>query len=284
MFLVLLACAPSPDDSSVTGPTFNPEPPTEIGGDRPAAVQLPDPYTIERDWPIVVLLHGYGVTSEIQELVFQLGQHVDTLGFVLIKPEGTVDRNGSQFWNATEECCDFDGSGVDDVGYLTGLIDEARSLYPVSRVSFVGHSNGGYMSYRMACEVPERIDKIAVLAGAVYNDEADCIGTGAVSVLHVHGTNDDSVAYESTPTHAGAEESVGRWVSRAGCETTPAELDARDYLSQVDGVETTVAQWSGCDDGLDMQLWSAVEGDHTFFPNQQEFKDDLATWAVATEP
>src|SRR4051812_3323016 len=119
LFLLAIACAPpSPED---TAPVYAPDPPTELGGDRPAAVLLPADYTIDRAWPLVILLHGYGATADLQDIVFGLGVRVDDLGFILVKPEGTTDASGAQFWNATDECCDFGGTGVDDVGYLSGL-------------------------------------------------------------------------------------------------------------------------------------------------------------------
>jgi polyhydroxybutyrate depolymerase len=279
LIALLTACSGSADDSA-PAPTFDANPPTEIGGDREAAVVLPANYAVDAEYPLVILVHGYGVNADIQEVIFGLGQRVDDLGFILVKPEGTVDSTGSQFWNATEECCDFGNTGVDDVAYLSGLIDEARTLYPISTVAFVGHSNGGFMSYRMACEVPEKIDRIAVLAGAVYKDEADCVGTQPVSVLHVHGTLDDSVAYESDPGHAGAEESVERWATKAGCTEPPTVLGTRDYMSRVDGEETTVSQWEGCASGTDIQLWSAVGADHTFLDSTDLWRDDVAVWAT----
>jgi polyhydroxybutyrate depolymerase len=282
LLLLSLACtgAPVTDDSSAPGPVYDPDPAVVLGGDRPAGVTLPDAYAVDREWPLVIMLHGYSVNSSIQDVIFGLGPQVDTLGFLLVSPEGTEDTTGKQFWNATTECCDFGNNGVDDVGYLSGLIDEARALYPISTVTLVGHSNGGFMSYRMACETPERLDRIAVLAGAVYADEADCVGTAPVSVLHIHGTADDTIGYESAPRHAGAEESVGRWVTKAGCDADPTAGAARNYLRQVDGDETTPSQWSGCADGIDVQLWSAEGGDHAYLDNNATFKEDLAHWAV----
>lgn len=274
---LLNACSDSgPLDTS---PVYAANPSTVIGGDRPALVQLPANYAVDRTWPLVVLLHGYTATATLQDAVFALNQRVDTLGFILVKPEGTVDSAGSQFWNATEECCDFDGTGVDDVAYLSALLDEARSLYPVSTVGLVGHSNGGYMSYRLACDTPERIDRIAVLAGATFKDEADCLGNDPVSVWHVHGTADDTVLYESDAAHAGAAETVGRWAEKAGCDPTPTVLEPRDYLKTEDGAETTGQQWNGCGE-VDIQLWTAAAGDHYFLANTDAFKDDIARWVA----
>ena len=279
LIALLTACSGSADDSA-PAPTFDANPPTEIGGDREAAVVLPANYAVDAEYPLVILVHGYGVNADIQEVIFGLGQRVDDLGFILVKPEGTVDSTGSQFWNATEECCDFGNTGVDDVAYLSSLIDEARTLYPVSTVAFVGHSNGGFMSYRLACEVPEKIDRIAVLAGAVYKDEADCAGTEPVSVLHVHGTADATIAYDSDPAHAGAVESIERWATKAGCAEPPTALGTRDYLSGNDGEETTVSHWDGCATGTDIELWTAEGGDHFMIDVTDPWRDDLAGWAT----
>jgi polyhydroxybutyrate depolymerase len=276
MLLLLLACS-TPDD---TAPVYDPNPIVVLGGERPAKVTLPSDYTVDQEWPLVVMLHGYGATGTVQDVIFGLGERVDALGFVLLVPEGLLDSTQRQYWNATPECCDLDGSGVDDVAYLTALIDEARATYPVSTVRLVGHSNGGYMSYRMACAVPERLDRIAVLAGAVYKDEADCHGTEPVSVLHIHGRLDGQVPYDSSPTHAGALESLSRWKEKAGCDTEWVPTEGRDYLDQVDGEDTRAEQWGGCAGGRDMQLWTADEGDHLWFPNRDTFKDDVAAWLL----
>ena len=193
------------DEPADTGRWFNPNPPDELGTDeRPADVVLPEDYTVERTWPLVIMLHGYGANSVVQDSIFGLGNRVDSMGFLLLKPDGTVDTSGRQFWNAFTECCDFGNTGVDDVGYLASLIEQARETYPISHVAFVGHSNGGYMSYRMACDRPDLIDRIAPLAGTLSAIPSECTGTEAVRVLHMHGTEDNSVAYESTSVHNGA--------------------------------------------------------------------------------
>lgn len=280
MFTLLLACTGEPAMDS--GSTFSDDPPTTLGGDRPAKVTLPSGYSGDGSWPLVMLLHGYGANSTLQDLIFGLGPRLDELGFVLVQPEGTLDSEGSQFWNATDECCNFDGSTVDDVAYLSGLIDEARSLYPVKSVALVGHSNGGFMAYRMACEVPEKLDRIASLAGTTFFDESKCVGTTPVSVLHMHGTADDTIAYASLPGHAGAEESASRWATKAGCAEPPVITGTRDYLSSVDGEETTVSQWSGCAAGIDIQLWSIFDGDHYMIGNSDAYKDDVAAWTTGS--
>ena len=52
-------------------------------------------------------------------------------GFVLVAPDGTLDRTGQRFWNATDACCNFFGDSVDDVAYLHGLVREVAAAYHV---------------------------------------------------------------------------------------------------------------------------------------------------------
>ena len=42
-----------------------------------------------------------------------LGAQVTKRGYILLTPDGRTDKNGDQFWNATDTCCDIDKSGVD---------------------------------------------------------------------------------------------------------------------------------------------------------------------------
>jgi polyhydroxybutyrate depolymerase len=240
----------------------------------------PSDYSPDGEYPLIVMLHGYGVNAELQDYIFGFQDRVDRDQFLLLMPEGTIDDQGSRFWNATPECCDFDGTHVDDSAYLSGLVTEAESLYPISQVSFVGHSNGGYMSYRMACDHPDQIARIVVLAGAVFKDEDLCTGTTPVSVAHIHGTLDGSVVYTSTALHAGAEESVGRWTDKAGCAEPPVRLADREYVADVLGAETLIDRWSGCSEGIDIELWTGMGVDHTWITRTARFQDDVTAFAL----
>ena len=91
-------------------------------------------------------------------------------GFLYCYPDGTIDRWGNRFWNATDACCDFGNTGVDDAGYLRGVIEEIARRFAVDRkrVYLIGHSNGGFMAYRMACQSADLIAGIASLAGTTF--------------------------------------------------------------------------------------------------------------------
>jgi polyhydroxybutyrate depolymerase len=266
-----LDAAPSDADSAGDADTAADAPdtqapvmPTSIGGERPAVVYTPDDYDPDAEWPLVVLLHGFSANGFVQNLYLGLSTRTTEDGFVLVVPNGTENPDGNLFWNATDYCCDFYGQGVDDVAYVESLIDEASGIWNIDskRVYLIGHSNGGFMSYRMACDAPDRITAIVSIAGATFSDEAKCQGTTPVAVLQVHGTDDETIAYQGAPGYPSAEESVSRWVDRDGCDPTGVDGGVLDLDDQVGGAETQVTRWSSCDAGTSVELWTMNGSSH----------------------
>ena len=284
LMAALAGCASDDVKETATAPDTNvPIDPADLPGtideDRPAPLRVPAGWDGESPLPLVILLHGYGATGPVQDAYFGVGDRVDTLGFALLTPDGTMDGGGSRFWNATDACCDFEGSNVDDVAYLDGLVDEVQEMLPVDRVYFLGHSNGGFMSYRMACESSERVTAIASLAGATFLDESDCAASEGVDVLQIHGTNDTTILYDGTPYYPGAEETVQRWADRSGCAAPPTEIGTADLDGFVDGAETVMLRYAdGC--GADAELWRMDASGHIPAVNDA-FADGVLGWLLA---
>lgn len=244
------------------------DPSTPLGGERPAEVMLPDDYDTSQRWPLIILLHGYGASASIQNAYFGLSRRLDERGFILVLPNGKTDQSGKKFWNATDACCNFNDIEVDDVQYLTDLLDEAEQRLAVDadRIYFMGHSNGGFMSHRMACELGSRVAAIASLAGSSFDDAADCAEDGKVSVLQIHGDADSTVLYEGGVffgnAYPGAQEVVERWASRDGCDAQPQDGPAVDLDSGLVGDESDITKWQNCEASTDVQLWTIHGGGH----------------------
>ncbi len=266
--LVALAVAGCSDDANPSSAAGGSGPlPTTFGGDRPVDLFVPSGYDPEVPAPLVILLHGYSVSGVLQDLFFGLKPLAEQHGVLYAHPDGTFDDGGSRFWNATDACCDFYDTGVDDSGYLRGLVEEIQTVYNVDpkRIAFSGHSNGGFMSYRMACDHSEWVAAIGGLAGAMFNDPADCGATEPVHVLHIHGSADDSVPYEGSTgdrIHPGAVESVEYWAAHNGCNPTATAGAPLDLESGIEGNETTVIRYEDCDPGGSAELWTIEDGAH----------------------
>lgn len=241
--------------------------PSTIGGERPVEVQVPGSYDPAVPAPLLVVLHGYGVDGAIQTAYLRLGPAADDAGMLLVAPDGTPGPDGQRYWRATDACCGPDEGGPDDVAYLTGLIDEVADRYAVDpkQIYLVGHSNGGFMSFRLACEAADRIAAIVSIAGATTTDAADCRPREPVSVLAVHGTADDTILYDGgtiqgTP-YPSADETAARWSELDGCDATARRL--ADGPSLVDGqAEAEVEVHDGCDPGGWVERWTLPEGVH----------------------
>ncbi len=277
---MLIGCG-SNDGSSAT--VFSADPALVIGGDeRPAEVDIPTDYDPTVAHPLVIVLHGFGADGRVETGYMQLFDFVDEKQFVLVFPDGTLNDQGERFWNATPACCDPSES-VDDVGYLSGLIAEAEQTYNIDpkRVYLIGHSNGGFMSFRMACEASELITAIVSLAGSTFDDPADCApATIPVSVLAVHGTQDATIPYDGRPDiYPGALETTERFATAGGCDIgSPTDEGAVDLVPGIDGAETDkLAYATGCDEGIDAALWTINDGGHIPFFST-EFADMTTDW------
>ncbi len=237
---------------------------------------MPASYDAGRPAPLLLLLHGYSSSAEEVDAYFNLAAAADQAGFVYATPEGTTDSNGNRFWNATDACCNFDRASVDDVAYLSGVIADIQGKLAIDpkRIAVVGHSNGGFMSHRMACERSDLVAAIVSLAGETFADPADCKPSEPVSVAQVQGTADDTIQFagggpltDVTGPYPGAETTAAMWATYDACGAqastlgTKIDVDA-DLAAGGDPAETAVQEWSGCDSGATVQLWTIPNGSH----------------------
>jgi len=234
------------------------------GGEREPDVYLPTDHNLAESWPMVLLLHGYTANSLWIENYLGVGARVDQYGYVAVVPNGTADQQGAQFWNASSACCDFYGSNVDDVGYLRNLIEDAVVRFGVDpeRVYILGHSNGGFMAYRMACDASDVVAGIVSISGLTQNSPARCTAGEPVNVLHVHGTADTTIPFAGNATTPGAIETTRRWRARNGCAESTTSGTDRDVVANIAGAETAVSRSQACQGGGNVELWTIVDAPH----------------------
>jgi polyhydroxybutyrate depolymerase len=252
-------------------------------GDRPFTLNVPTTYQSGTPAPLLIALHGYTAESPYAESYFALGKVADEKGILTVYPSGTKDTNGYLFWNATPACCNFDSSAIDDEAYLTSIIDSVSKDYSVdpARVFIVGHSNGGFMAHRMACNQSDRIAAIVSLAGATFSNPQSCKPTSPVSVLQIHGTNDAVISYTGgylfSSAYPSARKTIDLWGKLNECGKKPYRVLPRlDVDRKLSGLETTVLRYKGCKTGANSELWTINKGKHS-----PELSDKFAESVVA---
>jgi len=240
----------------------------EVGG-RPVLLYVPPGTPAGAPAPLVVVLHGYTAEAAGAVEFFGLRPLAGQRGFLIAAPQGTTDPEGKRFWNASDACCNFHGSDVDDSAHLSRVISAVTAAQEVdpARVYVVGHSNGGFMAHTLACEHADQVAAIASLAGAMDADAA-CTPSRPVSVLQVHGEADASIAYEGGDIdghpYTSAPDTVARWRRANACPRdggsrsgAPIDADAR-----VAGDDLAATTWAGCRDGAEVALWTIADGGH----------------------
>ena len=284
VMLLSTACRkPAPVEPSCHG-----QRPAQVvfGGDRPVTISVPRAYD-GCPAPLLLVLHGYGSSGKHHESYLGLDTLVEGQGVLVVSPDGTTDSEGSRFWNTgSDACCNFHGSTVDDVKYLRELLAELRGVYNVDprRIYVVGHSNGGFMAHRLACELPGQLAAIVSLAGT--RSLTSC--QGPISVLQIHGDRDVGVRFDGGTNilhkgggaYPGAEETLSQWARDDRCKPTRTASTPLDLESTIAGAETTVSNFEGCPPGTAVTLWTIEGGGHvpTFGP---QFSAQVWGWLAA---
>lgn len=207
--------------------------------------------------PVVLVLHAFTQTAQVIMQYSGFNAIAEEEGFLAVYP------NGINFsWNVG---FGMGGSTADDLGFLNALIDTLAGHYPLDpgRIYACGMSNGGFMSYRLACELSGRIAAIAGVAGTMTDATlGGCAPERPVPVMHIHGTADFVVPYGGSSGIAGVEESLAFWNGHNQCPGSAAYEALPDVVSEGSTVERYT--WSPCEGGSEIELLKVANGGHTW--------------------
>jgi polyhydroxybutyrate depolymerase len=252
--------------------------------------------------PLLVALHG-GVGWGTQ---FEKNSGFDGLaqanGFIVVYPDGIgIGRNANllRTWNGGGCCGQAVKQQVDDVGFIRLLIQRIEAQYPIDqhRVFAAGHSNGGILAYRLACELSDQIVAIGVQSSAL--EVSSCHPSQPVSVLHIHGTADQNIPIDGGyGPNAISGVSFNRPIDGAttlaaadGCAATPTvEVDPSNR-------DLTVHAWSSCHGRTEVEFVTVAGASHAWMghaggaarklvgPPYMKLDSSLAIWTfLANHP
>ena len=235
---------------------------THDGIERDYILYVPEIYDGSTAVPLVLNFHGFGSSASQQMFYGDFRDIADTEGFLLVHPEGTTFI-GNQFWNVG-----FPGlsSNIDDVGFTEALIDELATLYAIDldRVYATGMSNGGFMSFLLACQLSEKIAAVASVTGSMTQDTFDdCNAQHPTPVLQIHGTDDGVVLYNGNNLSIPIADVISYWVDFNNCETTPTTTTLPD-VDVSDGSTIEHSVYEDGDNGITTEHMKVIGGGHTW--------------------
>ena len=161
--LILLICLPL---FTLAQQTIN-ESITHGGLQRDYIIHIPSSYNVNTPIPLVFCFHGYGSNASTNMSYTNFNYISDTAGFIVVYPQGTL-LQGTTHWNVGGWTT---ASTIDDVGFTASLLDSISNAYTIddTRVYSTGMSNGGYMSFLLACQLSNRIAAIASVTGSMVH-------------------------------------------------------------------------------------------------------------------
>lgn len=179
----------------------------------------------------------------------------DTADFIVVYPDAI-----NSVWDTI-----FSNSPIDDVGFISALLDTVSKNYKIDslRVFSTGLSMGGFMTYRLGCELSGRVAAVASVAGPVipvFFDEFD--NTPPIPVLHIHGTADTTILYDGGGIWPPVDSLIGYFVNKNNCpevdSTAIADVNASDSCTAVK------YHYGFCDDSSEVVFYKIFNGGHTW--------------------
>ena len=177
----------------------------------------------------------------------------DTDDFIVIYPQGSIlPSTGQPHWNDSGWTSE---SPANDIDFISSLIDWAYAEYQIdlSRVYATGKSNGGKMSYHLACNLGYRIAGVASVGGSMTpNTYATCSPNQPTAIVHIHGRDDTVVPIDGNGRSTPLTDMIDYWKNYNGCdqETVFVIPDLND-----DGYGGSLYRYHGCLNNVDVQLF-----------------------------
>ena len=206
-------------------------------------VYIPNSYDSEIDYPLMFLFHGFGgIASQFMNTA-DMRDLAESKNFIVVYPQGLDLAGTGSHWNCSNPSAD-NKSDVDDIGFIENLIDQLLIDYPVidnKRIYAAGYSNGGFMSYYLACN-SKKFAAIGSVAGTMLDDSyQNCNAQFPTAMINIHGTDDFDVPYVGNSYYPSIPDVVDWWKNFNNATN-------EDLLTNQDG---TIEQYIYYDDAGD---------------------------------
>jgi polyhydroxybutyrate depolymerase len=227
---------------------------------------------------LLVILHGLGGTNSDMVSAGFNTMIADTARVIAIYPQGLLNGWGQSSWNNGTLL----SSTANDIGFMNQIIDSMILNYNVdpARVYFTGFSMGSIMSYHIACALNSRVAAIGCMAGTMAtSDIQNCVPAYATPVIHLHGTADGTVPYNSgaLPSLSLVPQTVAFWQNVHGCDATADSTRIDDLAA--DNITIDRFRYDNCNPTASLELWRLNGADHVYlYRPANDINEMLEVW------
>ena len=214
---------------------------------------VPSIYQPSQPTPLIFNLHGRTSTAWQQMWYGDFRDIADTANFIIVHPQGLLDNTGVTHWNLGQ-------SNIDDIGFLNSLYSHLVSNYNINldQVYSTGMSNGGYMSYYLACNMNDKIAAIASVTGAMGTfTQLNCNPNHPTPVMEIHGTADFTVPFNDIIN------GIEYWRDYNNCNLI-ADTTLMPDLNFGDLSTVKHIVYNNGDNGVTTELFKVINGGHTW--------------------
>ena len=242
--LMLQACSGSSEESEETemcgGRTMNNAEDECLSLDeRESVVYKPQGQSYQG---IALFLHGKPGNMQKVMRIFDAKAIADKYNLLALAPEGL---NSVWAWESINKAGEDENIDLD---YINKLIAKVRADNQINsdKLYVLGYSAGGFMAYKMACQMPEKITSIVSLAGQYRGDLDACTSSTGVNIHHFHNPEDKEVPYAGRANEKilSVEKSIELWRQKNGCSE---EFETKQEPGVIDASSKTVSKiYQGC--------------------------------------
>jgi len=233
-------------------------------------IHVPPQYNKTNPTPVVINLHGGGGSPSQQRHDSQMDKVSDANGFIVVYPAGTpATKIQEKFlvWNGGTYCGGVAvRNNIDDVGFINFLISDLSTIFNIDqkRIYTTGYSQGGFMCYKLAFELSDKIAAIAPVEAVLSDPPSSTYKPKRpISVIHFHGKEDKNVPYEGGVGEKAKEkisrpsvkDTIKYFVEFNKCSSQPKVFQKGNAVCETYSLGTN---------GTEVVLWTLNDGGHTW--------------------
>jgi len=213
--------------------------------------------------PLLFSLHGYTSLADFNLLYTGFQEYADQEGFIVVYPRGEVlETTGQTHWNVGGWTV---GSSANDIEFIGVIADYLGAAYNINtdRVYSTGMSNGGFMSYLLACQDSGRFAAVGSVTGSMTPETYDaCAPTRPVPTMQIHGTADPTVPVGGSAVGRPIAEVVDYWATANNCDKPATQNIVADTPADSNTTGGVHDVYSNCDGGVGVEYYLLDDVQH----------------------